>query len=87
MSRDALEHTALRLLRTRMEQKNGLQTFLQENGILFKIDEGQVGPPEIISEETFIELLTLNSEDEMSTDIEDIGWEDDDLDGDGLTFA
>ena len=60
MSRDALEHTALRLLRTRMEQKNGLQTFLQENGILFKIDEGQVGPPEIISEETFIELLTLN---------------------------
>ena len=82
-----MEHTALRLLRTRMEQKNGLQTFLQENGILFKIDEGQVGPPEIISEETFIELLTLNSEDEMSTDIEDIGWEDDDLDGDGLTFA
>jgi hypothetical protein len=70
-----------------MEQKNGLQTFLQENGILFKIDEGQVGPPEIISEETFIELLTLNSEDEMSTDIEEIGWEDDDLDGDGLTFA
>lgn len=70
-----------------MEQKNGLQTFLQENGILFKIDEGQVGPPEIISEETFIELLTLNSEDEMSTDIEDVGFEDDDLDGDGLTFA
>ena len=40
-----------------------------------------------MSEETFTELLILNSADEMSTDIEDIGWEDDDLDGDGLTFA
>lgn len=87
MSRHALEITALKLLKTRMEQKNGLQSFLKENGILFKVDEAQVGPPEIISEETFTELLILNSTDEMSTDIDDIGWEDDDLDGDGLTFA
>ena len=86
-SKPALEKTVVRLLKTRMEQKNGLQTFLRENGILFKVDEAQVGPPEIMSEETFTELLILNSIDEMSTDIEDIGWEDDDLDGDGLTFA
>ena len=30
------------------------------NGIMFKIDEQQAGLPEIISEETFVELLELN---------------------------
>jgi len=68
-----------------MEMKNGVQNMLRGNGILFKIEENQgPGLPEIISEETFCELLTLNSEDEMSTDIEDVGWEDEDLDDDDL---
>ena len=88
MSRPALEKTALRLLKSRMEQKNGVQQTLMQNGIMFKIDEQQAGLPEIISEETFISLLELNVEDdEMPTSIDDIGWEDDDLDEDGLTFA
>ena len=59
MSRPALERTALRLLKTRMEQKNGVQETLMANGIMFKIDEMQSGPPEIISEETFMQLLTM----------------------------
>lgn len=88
MSRPALEKTALRLLKSRMEQKNGVQETLMANGILFKIDEQQAGLPEIISEETFVDLLELNVEDDtMPTDIMDEGWEDDDLDEDGLTFV
>ena len=88
MSRPALEKTALRLLKSRMEQKNGVQATLMANGIMFKIDEQQSGLPEIISEETFVELLELNvdASDDLPTDIEDVGWEDDDLDDDGLTF-
>ena len=72
-----------------MEQKNGVQQTLMSNGIVFKIDEQQSGLPEIISEETFVDLLELNvdNSEEMPTDIEDIGWEDDDLEDDGLTFA
>ena len=38
MSRPALEKTALRLLKSRMEQKNGIQNTLLSNGIVFKID-------------------------------------------------
>ena len=88
MSRPALEQTALRLLKSRMEQKNGVQQTLMSNGIMFKIDEQQAGLPEIISEETFVELLELNvdNSEEMPTDIMDTGWEDDDLEDDGLTF-
>ena len=80
--------TALRLLKSRMEQKNGVQQTLMSNGIMFKIDEQQAGLPEIISEETFVELLELNvdNSEEMPTDIMDTGWEDDDLEDDGLTF-
>ena len=86
MSRPALEKTALRLLKTRMEQKNGIQGMLRQNGILFKIDEQQGPLPEVLSEQTFIELLELSSDDEntMPTDIMDKGWEDDDLDEDDL---
>ena len=89
MSRPALEKTALRLLKSRMEQKNGVQNALMANGIVFKIDEQQSGLPEIISEETFVELLEMNVEgsNEMPTDIMDPGWEDDDLEDDGLTFV
>jgi len=89
MSRPALEKTALRLLKTRMEQKNGVQRTLQANGIIFKIDEQQSGLPEIISEDTFIELLQLQAEsdDDLPTSIYDEGWENDDLEDDGLTFA
>ena len=86
MSRPALEKTALRLLKSRMEQKNGVQETLMASGIVFKIDEQQSGLPEIISEETFCELLELSADasEEMSTDIMDEGWEDDDLEDDGL---
>ena len=86
MSRPALEKTALRLLKARMEQKNGIQTTLLSNGIVFKIEEQQGGLPEIISEETFIDLLQMQSDNEISTDIMDKGWEDDDLDSDDLQF-
>ena len=37
MSRPALEKTALRLLKSRMEQKNGVQQTLMSNGIMFKM--------------------------------------------------
>ena len=86
MSRPALEKVALRLLKSRMEQKNGVHNSLLAAGILFKIEEQQSGLPEIISEETFMNLLELNVDepDEMSTDIMDPGWEDDDLEDDGL---
>ena len=86
MSRPALEKTALRLLKSRMEQKNGIQEMLMTNGILFKVEEQQGPLPEIISEETFIELLELQNQgdDQMPTDIMDTGWEDDDLDEDDL---
>ena len=85
MSRPALEKTALKLLKSRMEQKNGIQSTLQENGIIFKIDETSHGLPEIISEETFVTLLELSDDGEdISTDIMDEGYEDDDLEDDGL---
>ena len=89
MSRPALEKTALRLLKSRMEQKNGVQTTLMNNGIMFKIEEQQSGMPEIISEQTFVELLEMNitAEDEMPVSIDDEGWENDDLEDDGLTFV
>ncbi len=72
-----------------MEQKNGVQETLMASGIVFKIDEQQSGLPEIISEETFCELLELSNDavEEMSTDIMDEGWEDDDLEDDGLQFV
>ena len=89
MSRPALEKTALRLLKSRMEQKNGVQRTLQQGGVLFKIDEIQTGMPEVISEETFIELLEMNMEGgaDLPLSIDDEGWENDDLEDDGLTFT
>ena len=88
MSRPALEKTALRLLKTRMEQKNGVQQTLMDNGIMFKIDDRSGGLPEIISEETFIHLLELSTDDEdLPTDINDEGWEDDDLEDDDLILG
>ena len=89
MSRHALEKTALRLLKSRMEQKNGVQMTLAQNGIMFKIEEQQAGLPEIISEETFITLLELNSDDmdALPETIDDEGWESEDLEDDGLTFG
>lgn len=88
MSRPALEKTALRLLKTRMEQKNGVQETLRANGIMFKIEENQGGLPEIISEDTFMTLLMMQDEDDsISTDINDEGWEDDDLSDDGLMIG
>ena len=88
MSRNALEKTTLRLLKSRMEQKNGIQDTLMSNGIMFKIEEQQSGLPEIISEDTFVELLQLNvDDDELPLDIMDDTWENDDLDDDGLTIS
>ena len=71
-----------------MEQKNGVQHTLMANGIMFKIEEQQSGLPEIISEETFVNLLELNIDgsDELPSSINDEGWESDDLEDDGLTF-
>ena len=86
MSRPALEKTALRLLKTRMEQQNGVQSTLAKNGIMFKIDSVQNGLPEIISEETFVDLLKL-ADDQMPSSIDDVGYEHDDLDDDDLTFV
>ena len=86
MSRPALEKTALRLLKSRMEQKNGIQNTLLSNGIVFKIDEQQGGLPEIISEQTFIDLLQMQDDDSLPTDIMDAGWEDEDLNDDDLQF-
>ena len=88
MSRPALEKTALRLLKTRMEQKNGVQETLRANGIMFKIEENQAGLPEIISEDTFMTLLMMQDDDDsIPTDINDEGWEDDDLSDDGLMIG
>ena len=84
MSRPALEKTALRLLKSRMEQKNGVQETLMANGIMFKIDEQQNGLPEIISEDTFMELLMMSEEDNLPESIDDQDYENDDLDDDGL---
>ncbi len=86
MSRPALEKTALRLLNSRMEQKNGIQHTLMQSGIMFKIDEQQAGLPEIISEDTFMELLMMQ-DDDLPTSIEDEGYEHDDLDDDGLMIG
>ena len=88
MSRPALEKTALRLLKSRMEQKNGVQDTLRANGIMFKIDENQQGLPEIISEDTFLTLLMMQDDDEgIPVDLDDEGWEDDDLSDDGLMIG
>jgi hypothetical protein len=88
MSRPALEKTALRLLKSRMEQKNGVQETLRANGIMFKIEENQNGLPEIISEDTFMTLLMMQDEEDIPNDIYDEGWEDDDLsDDDGLIIG
>ena len=86
MSRPALEKTALRLLKTRMEQQNGVQSTLAKNGIMFKIDSVQNGLPEIISEETFVDLLKM-ADDQMPSSIDDVGYEHDDLDDDDLTVV
>ena len=86
MSRPALEKTALRLLKSRMEQKNGVQQTLMANGIMFKIDEQQSGLPEIISEDTFMELLMMQ-DDDLPTSIDDEDYENEDLDDDGLMIG
>ena len=86
MSRNALEKTALRLLKSRMEQKNGVQHTLMQNGIMFKIEKRQAGLPEIISEDTFMELLMM-ADDDLPTSIDDEGYENEDLDDDGLMIG
>ena len=69
-----------------MEQKNGVQRTLMQNGIMFKIEEQQSGLPEIISEDTFMELLMM-ADDDLPTSIDDEGYENDDLDDDGLIIG
>ena len=56
------------------------------NGIMFKIDEQQSGLPEIISEDTFMELLMMQ-DDDMPTSIDDEDYENEDLDDDGLMIG
>jgi|TARA_B100000035_G_scaffold475_1_gene410 hypothetical protein len=69
-----------------MEQKNGVQHTLMQNGIMFKIEERQAGLPEIISEDTFMELLMM-ADDDLPTSIDDEGYENEDLDDDGLMIG
>ena len=66
--------------------KNGTQKTRMDNGFMFKIDEKQQGLPEIISEETFMELL-MRADDDMPTNIDDQEYENDDLDDDGLMIG
>ena len=73
----------MRLLKRRMEQKNGVQHTLLQSGIVMKIEESQKGLPEIISEDTFIEFLCLSDE-TMPGDIMDSEFENEDLDDDSL---
>jgi hypothetical protein len=55
---------------------------------MFKIEENQQGMPEIISEDTFLTLLMMqDDDDDLPTDINDEGWEDDDLSDDGLMIG
>ena len=63
-------------------QKNGIQSTLAASGILFKIQEEEGPVPEIISEETFVELISMQSDDEINPDILDEGWEDEEMDDD-----
>ena len=69
-----------------MEQKNGVQRTLMANGSMLKIEEQQAGLPEIISEDTFMELLMM-ADDDLPTSIEDEGYENEDLDDDGLMIG
>ena len=46
---------------------------LMANGIMFKIEEQQAGLPEIISEETFVELLMMADDDDLPTSIDEQG--------------
>ena len=55
---------------------------------MFRIDENKQGMPEIISEDTFMTLLMMQDDDDsLPTDIYDEGWEDDDLEDDGLMIG
>ena len=85
MSRPALEYATLQILRTRFAQKNQIQQALMSQGILLKLEEAESGYPELMSEKTFIELLSLADDDELPTSIDDMGWEDEDL-GDDNAF-
>jgi len=53
---------------------------------MFKIEEQQSGLPEIISEETFVDILMMQDED-LPTSIDDEGFENEDLDDDGLMIG
>ena len=53
---------------------------------MFKIEERQSGLPEIISEDTFMELLMM-ADDDLPTSIDDDAYENDDLDDDGLMIG
>ena len=57
-------------------------------GLCLRLKRTKEGLPEIISEDTFMTLLMMQDEDDsISTDINDEGWEDDDLSDDGLMIG
>ena len=59
---------------------------LMQNGILFKVEEMSAVCPRSFRGD-FVDLLQMqNDDDDMPTDIEDTGWEDDDIDNDGLKY-
>jgi hypothetical protein len=51
-----------------------------------RLTSSRHGLPEIISEETFMDLLMM-SDDPMPTDIDDESYENEDLDDDGLMIG
>ena len=69
-----------------MEQKNGIQETLAASGILFKVQEEAPPLPEIISEETFMQILSMQDDDTINPDIMDEGWEGFDIDDDDVMF-
>ena len=69
-----------------MEQKNGIQETLAASGFLFKVNEESSPIPEIISEETFMDILSMQDDDSINPDIMDEGWEGFDIDDDDVMF-
>ena len=87
MNRAELEKACLYQLRHRMLEKNAIKSSLLEQQIVAPMTVIATHGPEFMSEETFTDLLKLNSNDmeEIIPDIDDEGWED--YDEDGLEFA
>ena len=83
MRKEELELCCISLLKTRMAQQNSIQEHLLTQGTVMELHVDASDSPEILSEETFVELLKLQMDeaDNLPDDIDDEGWEEDDLEG------